>query len=100
MSQADLRNITHRFQDVRLVSLRSWPQASRFEDCDEGGPYMISQEGFDPADLTMEPDEFVLGKSGQWLSLSHFLHLPADLRRDEFVFCTAAEVMELLESLP
>ena len=58
------------------------------------------QEGYDPNDLTMTADEFVLGRSGKWLSLSHFFKLPVPERRAEFVFGTAAEVMQMMSNLP
>lgn len=100
MSNLNLRKITNRFQDVHLVSLASWRQADEITPRDRNGPYMITQEGYDPADLTMTPDEFVLGRSGQWLSLRHFFRMAVDDRRAEFVFGTVAEVMQMMEDLP
>lgn len=100
MTNPNLRNITNHFQDVRLISLRSWPQANEFEPRDKGGPYVVTQEGYDPADLTVQADEFVLGRSGKWLSLSLFFRMPVPERRAEFVFGTAAEVMNLMSTLP
>jgi hypothetical protein len=44
-------------------------------------------------------DEFVLGRSGEWLSLSLFFRLPVPDRREEFVFGTAAEIMQMMENL-
>ncbi len=93
-------SITNNFRDVRLVSLQTWRQAAEFTGRDRGGPYVVAQEGYDPADLSSTPDEFILGKSGKWLSLAHFFALPLAERRAEFVFCSAAEVINLLESLP
>ena len=60
----------------------------------------MMQEGFDPEDLTLTPDEFVLGRGGKWLSLSHFYQMPVPERRAEFVFGTAAEVMQMMSDLP
>ncbi len=100
MEISKLRSITNHYQDVYLVSLQNWSRAAEFTSCDRGGPYIVAQEGYDPADLTSTPDEFVLGRSGKWLALGHFFRLPQAQRRAEFVFCTAAEVMKLLESLP
>ncbi|HAB19287.1 MAG TPA: hypothetical protein PLX89_10015 [Verrucomicrobiota bacterium] len=99
MSKLNLRNITNNFQDVRLASLASWKQASEITPRDHGGPYVILQEGYDPEDPKVTPDEFVLGRSGKWLSLSHFYRLPVQERRTEFVFGTAAEIMEMMGSL-
>jgi hypothetical protein len=100
MSDINLRNITNRFQDVRLASLASWKQAAEINPCDRGGPYVVTQEGYDPEDLTMTADEFVLGRSGKWLSIGYFYRMPVPERRAEFVFGTAAEVMEMMGNLP
>src|SRR5688572_1052285 len=100
MSNINLRNITNSFQDVRLVSLASWRQASEIMPRDRGGPYIVLQEGFDPDDLTLTPDEFVLGRSGKWLSLSYFYQMAVPERRAEYVFGTAAEVMQMMGDLP
>src|SRR4030095_2522131 len=96
----NLRNITNSFQDVHLASLASWRQANEFTPRDRGGPYVVLQEGYDPEDMTLTPDEFVLGRSGKWLSLSFFYQMPVPERRAEFVFGTAAEVMQIMSDLP
>jgi hypothetical protein len=100
MSNINLRNITNSFQDVRLVSLASWRAAKEIMPRDRGGPYVVMQEGFDPEDMTMTADEFVLGRSGKWLSLGFFYQMPVPDRRSEFVFGTAAEVMKMMSELP
>ena len=100
MANLNLRNITNSFQDVRLASLASWKQANEFTPRDRGGPYVVMQEGYDPEDPKVTPDEFVLGRSGKWLSLGHFYRLSVPERRAEFVFGTAAEVMQMMGSLP
>lgn len=100
MSNLNLRNITNRFQDIRLISLASWRQAGEIEPRDRGGPYVVLQEGYDPQDLRMIAEEFVLGRSGKWLSLGHFFKMPIEQRRAEFVFGTAAEVMQMMSELP
>ena len=100
MSNPYLRNITNHFQDVRLVSLSSWRAAAEINPRDRGGPYIVTQEGYDSEDLKLIADEFVLGRSGKWLSLSHFFRMPVLDRRAEFVFGTAAEVMEMMRDLP
>jgi hypothetical protein len=100
MSNMKLRNITNNFQDVRLASLASWRQASEFNPRDRGGPYVVMQEGYDPQDPKVTPDEFVLGRSGKWLSIGLFYKMSVPERRAEFIFGTAAEVMQMMGSLP
>jgi hypothetical protein len=99
-NKAYLRNITNSFRDVQLASLASWKKANEIFPRDRGGPYVVMQEGYDPEDMTVTPDEFVLGRSGKWLSLSHFFRMPVPDRRAEFVFGTVAEVMEVMSNLP
>ena len=100
MANLNLRSISNSFQDVRLVSLSSWKQANEIVPRDRGGPYVVLQEGYDPQDMTMAPDEFVLGRSGKWLSIAHFYRMPVPDRRAEFIFGTAAEVMQMMSNLP
>ena len=100
MSNVNLRNITNSFQDVRLVSLASWKQASEIMPRDRGGPYVVLQEGYDPQDLKMRAHEFILGRSGKWLALGFFYKMPVPERRAEFVFGTVAEVMDMMGRLP
>ena len=95
-----LRNITNSFQDVHLASLAGWKKANEIYPRDRGGPYVVLQEGFDPEDLTMTPTEFVLGRSGKWLPLAYFFRMSIPERRAEFVFGTAAEVMQMMSDLP
>ncbi|NUN92815.1 MAG: hypothetical protein HUU04_03430 [Verrucomicrobiae bacterium] len=96
----DLRALTNAHQDVRLVSLRAWKGADAIARRDEAGPYVIGQEGYDPDDPTLTPGEFLLGKSGAWIRVSDFFRLPAEERRKEFVFGAAAEVIQMMMSLP
>lgn len=100
MSNVNLRNITNNFQDVRLVSLATWKQASEFSPRDRNGPYVVMQEGYDPQDPKVIADEFVLGRAGQWLSLTYFYKMPIPERRAEFIFGTATEVMQMMGNLP
>jgi hypothetical protein len=100
MSNLNLRSITNSFLDVRLVSLSSWRQANEITPRDKGGPYVVLQEGYDPQDMKVVADEFVLGRSGKWLSLRHFFKLPIAERREEFVFGQASEVMQMMSNLP
>ena len=99
MNNINLRNITNSFQDVRLGSLASWSRADEFSPHDSGGPYVVTQEGYNPDDATLTPDEFILRRSGEWLSLCLFFQLP-EPDRAEFVFTTAAEVMKVMNDLP
>ncbi len=100
MSNLNLRGITNSFQDVRLASLASWKRANEFQPRDHGGPYVVLQEGYDPMDLLVRPDEFILGRSGKWLALGLFYQMPEAERRAEFVFGTAAEIMTMMSALP
>lgn len=100
MSQQNLRTITNSFQDVRLVSLAAWRQAAEISPRDHGGPYVVLQEGYDPEDPKVTPDEFLLGRSGRWLSLSYFYQLPVEERRAEYVYGTAGEIMDVVGNLP
>ena len=100
MANLNLRNITNSFQDVRLASLASWSKANEITPRDRGGPYVVTQEGYDPEDPKVIADEFVLGRSGEWLSIGLFYKMPVAERRAEFIFGTAAEVMEMMGKLP
>lgn len=81
------------------MSLASWSKAAEIVPRDRGDPYVVLQEGYDPQDPSMSADEFVLGRSGKWLSVGLFYRLPVDERRAEFVFGTAGEVMQVLGAL-
>jgi hypothetical protein len=100
MANINLRTITNNFQDVRLVTLSSWRQAGEIMPRDRGGPYVVMQEGFDPNDASMNPDEFVLGRSGKWLSIGYFYQMSVPDRRAEYIYGTAAEVMQMMSNLP
>jgi hypothetical protein len=100
MSDLNLHTITNHFQDAKLASLRSWQKASEITRRDQGGPYVVLQEGYDPDDMQMNPNEFILGRSGKWLVLGRFYKLNVAERREEFVFGTAGEVMQMMGELP
>lgn len=100
MSNLNLRNITNNFQDARLISLASWKAAAEIPGRDRGGPYVVLQEGYDPDDAKCIAEDFVLGRSGKWLSLGLFYKMAVPDRRAEFIFSNAAEVMEMMSNLP
>ncbi len=100
MKQADLKSITNDYQDARLISLRHWKNAASIPDRDANGPYIVGQEGYDPQDVRMTPDEFVLCKSGHWMSTTEFFKLPQEDQRAKFLFMTVAEVMQTMANLP
>ncbi len=91
--------ITNNYQDAQLVSLKNWKRADEFEDRDHGGPYIVSQAGHDPHDPRARYNEFVLGRSGKWFTINLFFRIPVDIRQEEFIFATAAEVIEMMEKL-
>jgi hypothetical protein len=47
----------------------------------------------------MRSHEFILGRSGAWLAMHWFVRMPIPERREEFIFGTVNEVMELMQSL-
>ena len=92
--------LTNNFDAVRLLSLRKLAMAAEFPQRDHGGPYAVAQNGYDPQDPMMTPEDFLLGRSGTWLAAKWFVRLPLDARRREYLFSTAAEVVQLMEDLP
>lgn len=96
----NVRFITNNFADVRLASLASWREANEIFLRDRGGPYIVTQHGCDPEDLTMATDEFVLSRSGRWLSLGLFFGMSIAERWKGFVFATAGEVLRMMCELP
>lgn len=93
------KRLSNHFSDVRLLSLARLPLAEQFGMRDGHGPYVISQTGYDPADLSMRVHDYLLGRAGAWLALHWFLRMPVDERREEFVFETKAEVITQMERL-
>lgn len=91
--------LSNDFSAARLVSLSKLKAASEINPRDRGGPYVVMQDGYDPADPAMVPGEFLLGRSGLWLATAWFVRLPVPERRKEYIFGTAAEVIELMGSL-
>ena len=99
MDPAKNRAITNNYQDAQLVSLKNWKRADEFEDRDHGGPYIVSQSGYDPHDLLLRYNEYVLGRSGKWFTINLFFKIPIDIRQQEFIFAKAAEVIEMMDDL-
>jgi hypothetical protein len=100
MSFLEPHAITNDYRHFRLVRLRTWKGAAQFEPRDQAGPYLVSQIGYDPADGTMTPEEFLLGQTGEWLSVGRFFRLTSAIRRRQFIHATVAEMMDVLRSLP
>lgn len=96
----NLRCLTNDILDVRLASLAAWREANEIFLWDRGGPYIVTQEGYDPDDLTMTRAEFVLGRAGKWLALEIFFRLPLAERWQGFVFATATEALRVMRDLP
>ena len=99
MSSENARILSNDFQSVRLLSLHTWPDASALRDPSGHGPYVVMQKAIDPEDLRATVEDFVLGKAGRWLPLYLFHQLPQELRREQFIFSAAAEVIEVLQGL-
>lgn len=98
-SAMSAQRLTNHFSACRLISLAKLKAAAEVPGRDANGPYLIAQEGYDPADLTMRPGEYLLGRSGAWLGTHWFVRMPVPERRREFLFATVGEVMELMEDL-
>jgi hypothetical protein len=99
MSSETVRNLSNDFQSVRLLSLHAWPDAPALRDPGGHGPYVVMQKAMDPEDLRATVEDFILGKAGRWLPMYLFHQLPEDLRREQFVFSAAAQVIEVLQGL-
>lgn len=93
------QKLNNHFEAAQLLSLKSLKMASEIPGRDRNGPYVVMQRAYDPEDTAMRTEDFLLGKSGAWLSTKWFVNLPVGIRREEFVFATSAEVITLMESL-
>jgi len=91
--------LSNDFQAVRLFSLHTWPDATHFQEIPGQGPYVVIQTGVDPESLTPTVEDFILGRMGRWLPMYLFHQLAKDLRREQFIFSGAAEVIEVLQGL-
>lgn len=99
MNAANAHSLTNDFRDVRLYSLHHWPEAARFRTSEGHGPFVVLQSAIDPQDFQAQVDDFILGKSGRWLPFYLFHQLPGDVRRAEYVFPAAADVIAVLQGL-
>ncbi len=96
MSEPSASTLSNSFLAVRLIALREWPVMAM----QGSGPFLVTQWALDPDDPGLDPDDFLLTRSGAWLRFESFLDLDWDLAREEACFDSAAEVMVLLERLP
>lgn len=92
--------LSNHFSACRLISLAKLKAAGEFPARDANGPYLIAQDGYDPADPAMRRGEYLLSRSGEWLGTHWFVRLPVPERRKNFFFATVGEVMELMQNLP
>lgn len=92
--------LTNHFSACRLISLSKLKAAAEFPDRDANGPYLIAQEGYDPADPALRRGEYLLSRSGEWLATHWFVRMPVPERRKQFFFATVGEVMEMMQNLP
>lgn len=99
MNAENARNLSNDFQDVHLYSLHTWPEAGAFRDPNGNGPYIVMQTGIDPEDLRATVEDFILGKTGRWLPMYLFQQLSKELRREQFIFAAAADVIEVMQGL-
>lgn len=89
------RTITNRYQDFHLLDL------SRLMKNSAGrGPFLLVQDGCDPADPQMRECSFVLTRRGTWLHYYLFLTLPETVRRRCVLFDTGAEALAFAANLP
>ncbi len=89
------RTITNRYQDFHLLDL------SRLMKTSAGrGPFLLVQDGCDPADPQMRECAFVLTKRGTWLHFYLYLALSEKVREQCAYFETVAEVLQRADTLP
>ncbi|MCC7376000.1 MAG: hypothetical protein IT581_15185 [Verrucomicrobiales bacterium] len=99
MDDKDARNLSNDFQDVHLYSLHRWSEASVIVPSGSHGPYVILQTAIDPEDPSAAVDDFILGKDGRWLPLYLFHPLPKEVRRQHYLYLSAAEAITVLGTL-
>jgi len=62
------------------------------------GPYLVRQEGYEPASSSFKMQRFILQKDGRWLLNLAFVMLP-EAEQEEQLFHSLSEVLQLLDSL-
>jgi hypothetical protein len=87
--------ITNRSQDFKLLNL-----CQLVNHVEGRGPFMVTQDGCDPADPRMRECSFVLTKRGTWLHFYLYLALPETVRQKCAHFETVAEALQRAGSLP
>lgn len=88
------RSITNRYQDFRLLDL-----SKLMKRTDGRGPFLLVQEGCDPADPQFRECSFVLTRRGTWLHYYLFLTLPEIVRRRCAMFESSGEALEFAGNL-
>lgn len=88
------RAITNRLQDCQLLEL-----GKLLGRPDTRGPFLLVQDGADPADPRMRECSFVLTRRGTWLHYYVYLALPEATRRRCALFDTSHEVLQLVDGL-
>ena len=86
--------ITNSFQDFHLLEI-----SKTTHHPEKHGPFMVSQSGSAPGDPELRECTFVLTKRGTWMHLYIFFLMPHTMRHQVAVFDSAAEVMQLAETL-
>ena len=88
------KTITNSFHDFHLLEI-----SKTTHHPEKRGPFMVSQSGSAPGDPELRECTFVLTKRGTWMHLYIFFLMPHTMRHQVAVFDSAAEVMQLAETL-
>jgi len=88
------KTITNSFHDFHLLEI-----SKTTHHPEKRGPFMVSQSGSAPGDPELRECIFVLTKRGTWMHLYIFFLMSHELRHRVAVFDSAAEVMQLAETL-
>jgi len=88
------RTITNSFHDFHLLEI-----SKTTHHPEKHGPFMVSQSGSAPGDPELRECTFVLTKRGTWMHLYIFFMMPNAMRHQVAVFDSAAEIMQLAETL-
>ncbi len=85
-----MSKLSNRYQKCKMLNLGYGPQGR--------GPFVIRQDGHVPDSITLREERFLLRKDGTWvLNLAVFAMPEKD--REQFLYDTSAEVLELLSRL-